>query len=453
MEGISSAAVEKYAGLYEKDGYHLASSASVYVPLFQCTLKCQCMAKHPMSELDMFFCKCIERGIDTEADIAFVLALSYQIVEGGIEELIQNGIISKREDKLFFTEDGKRLYRQNSKIEKITREFNVNMNGITGEWSLIEIEEVIDSEVAVSGIRLQPIKTIVQLDIENNEEIIQALQCKYDVQVLSMSLLDYQNIHYQEETIIFYKNDERRILFSLYDNKTQELDILLADALLKRYERRELLDIMQAESYIQGIEEKFIHNDKLLSKYDVFKETKHTYYRNQEIRELFKRVFDIAEKSVFLVSPWIDNNNYVMTEEILSKMEYALKEKGIKISIGYGYISEEKMKKKRMQYTSSTIKGNPERDKDWQTELMAQKLKQRLGKYDKFSIFYVGTHEKVLSYDDRYTLVGSYNLLSYDGGESEDYKGLHFRFEGGVMIDDSEFAQYVQNEIMSNGKV
>ena len=80
---------------------------------------------------------------------------------------------------------------------------------------------------------------------------------------------------------------------------------------------------------------------------------------------------------------------------------------------------------------------------------MAQKLKKRFGKYENFKVFYVGTHEKILSYDERYTLVGSYNLLSYDGGESEGYKGFHFRYEGGVMIDDSEFARYVQAEIMS----
>ena len=48
---------------------------------------------------------------------------------------------------------------------------------------------------------------------------------------------------------------------------------------------------------------------------------------------------------------------------------------------------------------------------------------------------------------ERYTLVGSYNLLSYDGGEKEMFQGYHFRFEGGVMIDDAEFAKHVIKEI------
>ena len=348
MEGINDAAVEKYADFYEKEGYYLASSASVYVPLFRCTLKCQCIEQQPMSELDVFFCKCIEHEINTEVDIAFVLALDYQIVEGEVEELIQNGIIIKKEERLFFTEEGKQLYQQNSKKEKISREFTVNMNGITGKWSVTEIEGIIDSQIPKNAIRLQPIKTVIQIDIENNEEVIQALQYENNVHIVSVSLLDYKSIHYMEETIIFYKNNENRILFSLYDNKNQELDIMLADELLKKYQRRELFDIMYAETGIQGIEENFIQENKLLSKYGVFKKTTHTYYRNKEIRELFKGVFDIAEKSVFLISPWIDNNNYVMTEEILSRIEYALKEKGIRIFIGYGYISEEKMEKKEI---------------------------------------------------------------------------------------------------------
>lgn len=87
------------------------------------------------------------------------------------------------------------------------------------------------------------------------------------------------------------------------------------------------------------------------------------------------------------------------------------------------------------------------RDKDWQTALMAEKLKKRFARYENFSMTYIGTHEKVLCIDERYTLVGSYNLLSYDGGEKEMFQGYHFRFEGGVMIDDAEFAKHVIKDI------
>ena len=446
---IDNVELEKCYCLYEKEGYHLVSSSSVYVPMFQCILKCKCTEVHPMSELDVFFCKCIENGINTEKDIAFILALNYGIVEGEVEELIQNGIILKQEDILLFTEMGKLMYQQKNKMQTIMQEYIVNMNGITGEWSVELTEGIKESQILSNVIKLYPIKTAIKIDIENNEDVLRSLEKINNVHILSVSLLDYKTIYYIEKTILFFKNDNNQILFSLYDDKTQDLDIKLADTLLKKYKRRELFEIMQVESIIHRIEDNFIQNNRLLSNYDSLYKKSHTYYRNQEIRELFKSVFDIAEKKIFIVSPWIDNTNFVMTEELMSKIEFALKEKGIEISIGYGYISKEKMKKKRKQYASGNMYENPKEDKDWQTELMAQKLKERFRKYDNFKIFYVGTHEKVLSYDDRYTLVGSYNLLSYDGGESNKYKGVGYRFEGAVFIDDSEFAKHVQSEIIS----
>lgn len=85
-------------------------------------------------------------------------------------------------------------------------------------------------------------------------------------------------------------------------------------------------------------------------------------------------------------------------------------------------------------------------------DIFLEKLEQichekRFARYENFSMTYIGTHEKVLCIDERYTLVGSYNLLSYDGGEKEMFQGYHFRFEGGVMIDDAEFAKHVIKEI------
>ena len=84
---------------------------------------------------------------------------------------------------------------------------------------------------------------------------------------------------------------------------------------------------------------------------------------------------------------------------------------------------------------------------EYEDGVKPEKLKKRFARYENFSMTYIGTHEKVLCIDERYTLVGSYNLLSYDGGEKEMFQGYHFRFEGGVMIDDAEFAKHVIKEI------
>jgi phosphatidylserine/phosphatidylglycerophosphate/cardiolipin synthase-like enzyme len=81
-------------------------------------------------------------------------------------------------------------------------------------------------------------------------------------------------------------------------------------------------------------------------------------------------------------------------------------------------------------------------DKDVTSVEMAKELEKRFSKYEGFSIRYIvnGSHEKFLSYDDAYVYIGSMNLLSYDGGEKENYKGLNFRFEGGILLNDKKFA-------------
>ena len=62
------------------------------------------------------------------------------------------------------------------------------------------------------------------------------------------------------------------------------------------------------------------------------------YYRNKELRELFKNVFKIAEKSIYIISPWIDNNNFVINKELIQRMEDALKNRPL--GAGGGFLSK-----------------------------------------------------------------------------------------------------------------
>lgn len=437
MEEIIS---EQFEKMYETEGYRLVASTNVRIPWFQCTLKCKCMTDQPMSELEGIICKCINRRINIIKDISFVLALDAEIVSGAVDELVKEGILSSENGIFLLTKSGEESYGKHSRKEILTQEFNVYMNGITGEW-IVEIN-ALESELSSTdvSIQLQPIRSVIKLNIENDDDIKSALQKQNNTNIVSMALLDYKVVIYTEERIFFYKNEIRKILFSIYNSVTKEINIKLGDALLQKYKKRELLEIMQAQKYI-------LNNEALVDQYRG-KVNELKYYRNKQIRELFKNVFEIAETSILIISPWIDNNNYVMTKELLDKIERALSQRKIKISIGYGYGSTEQMEKKRWEYNHNRDEKKIAEDRNWQTELMANKLKERFGKYKNFSIFHVGTHEKILSYDDRYTLIGSYNLLSYDGGESRGYAGYSFRFEGGVMIDDVDFAKYIKDEIM-----
>ncbi len=430
--------MELFESMYEAEGYYLAASANIQIPWFQCTFRCRCMEKQPLSGIDKVICKCIKCGINTVKDISFVLALAPEIISGIVEELVEAGMFSIDNRIISLSGSGEKSFANHSRNEVLSQDIRVHMNGITGEWSTEENGLKSAINITDSSIKLHPIRSVIKLDIENDDNIKLALQELYHTHIVSAFLLDYKTLTYKEEKIFFYKNKKKKIIFSIYDYEKKEIDIRLGAALLDKYERKELLEIMQAEKYI-------LENDALVDRYEgKVRELK--YYRNKEIRELFKNIFDVAEKSIFIISPWIDNDKYVMTEELMDKIERALSLRKIKIFIGYGYFSKEKMEKKRLEYSHSKNQVKKSKDREWQTELMAGKLKKRFGKYKNFGIFYVGTHEKLLCYDDRYTLIGSYNLLSYDGGERSGYGGFSFRREGAVMIDDVDFAEYVKRE-------
>lgn len=434
--------IERYEGLYDEDGYQLSTIASVYVPWFQCALKCRCEKEQPMSELDRIFCKCILCGIDCAEDISFVLSLDTGITKGELAELAGAGIVEEKDGKFRLTESGKISFEKKSKVEVLVQEYPVYLNAITGEWSIEEQGDTKEAAVANTSIRLAPVRTAVREDIENHDVIRQNIQEKYEIYVISVQLLDYKVLMYQEERILFYENDAHKILFAFYNVRKNELDTVLADSLLKKYKRREVLELMQAEKHLEVARNRLIQENQLLSEYKGG--LQHSgYLRNRDIRELLKRVLDEAEKEIFIISPWL--NHFVLNDLFLSKMENALR-RGVSVTIGYGYISEEEMKKRCSRYKIKKNKKEMEADREWRSLAMAQDLQKRFASYASFQIFYVkeGTHEKVLSYDEKYTLMGSYNLLSYDGGEQRNYQGFYFRSECGVLIENADFARDVK---------
>jgi len=130
------------------------------------------------------------------------------------------------------------------------------------------------------------------------------------------------------------------------------------------------------------------------------------------------------------------------------RFERALK-KGIAIKIFYGYTSKDELNSLMRDY-GPMDKNNVDNinDRNVETEIIARKLRKKFEKYTCFEINHVdeGSHEKCLVYDEKYTLVGSLNLLSYDGGERQNYKGKNFRRESAVLIEDEDFAW----DVMSN---
>lgn len=448
---------KKYEDLYKNDQYSLVSSTDIYVPWMKCTLKCKHRIKHPLSELDLIIIKCIKNNINTIRDIAFVLCIDTVLVEAEIDSLLNGNLLENCEGTISITEDGRQSFEERMKYETETNEFLVYMNCITGQWSIDEYDfkyrsdlepQKIQSEDKVSEIKpivLVPQRAVSREYVENDTKIIKELNEKYDTEILTVHLMDYMSVQYQTERALFFRNDNKQVLFSICDYGEYELDDELVVALRKKYETRQLLELLQVERLTKEAEKYLASEEPVVLKYKK-QICGYQYLRNKDIRELFTSIFDKAQKSIFIIAPWIDNSKYVMTDEMLNKIENALR-RNVLIRIGYGYTNKDKLKRK-IAYYKNNVDSNDEKskkDRDYQSYLMAEKMRERFKIYDNFNIFHVGTHEKVLSYDNQFTLIASYNFMSYDGGESEEYTGYNFRFEGGVLIEDPDFAKHVQS--------
>lgn len=248
--------------------------------------------------------------------------------------------------------------------------------------------------------------------------------------------------NYKKYHMMLYRMENRPMLrFVLYDFSSQLFDVTVSKKMQDMYEAGKLSRMTQIISQAQeGI---VILSD--MERRLRIQPANIRYIMNREIRELVKRLFQIAEKSVFIVSPWINDSEYVLGKEFLEQMENALKKDNFTVTIAYGYKNETEIKTLTDRMLHGKLKTMDkeflQNKKDIHSELAARRLQERFGNYSNFKMIFRNTHEKVLCYDEKVSLVGSFNYFSYDGGESSNYEGNFFRKEGAALIEDEKFAK------------
>lgn len=155
---------------------------------------------------------------------------------------------------------------------------------------------------------------------------------------------------------------------------------------------------------------------------------------NQELRQCLLETFNWAKKEICIITPWI--TSWVVDTFMIERMRRSM-ERNVSIRIVYG-----------IGDISSTPKNkNACNDRNKKTEDMAERLRRIFVQYgDRFRMQRQNTHAKLLTCDDRYYVIGSYNFLSFDGdyskadvraeigdySENKDllavYKSRHFNF-------------------------
>ena len=143
------------------------------------------------------------------------------------------------------------------------------------------------------------------------------------------------------------------------------------------------------------------------------------YIMNYKIREQFVSYLKNAQKSLYIISPWM--NNYIINDEFKVDLLNLL-QRGVKVRIICGI-------------TDHTSEQQDFRDLN--TQKIAKELVRIAEPYgDLFKLQYGQTHEKLLICDDEHYINGSFNFLSYSGGDDK-----YFRNEGSTYSQDEVLIQ------------
>jgi len=132
-----------------------------------------------------------------------------------------------------------------------------------------------------------------------------------------------------------------------------------------------------------------------------------------EHRGYLERALDQAAERILIVSPWIRYE--VVDDQFIKRLRETL-ERGVEIWIGYGISKEVKHRSK--------AKGAADREAERKLKLLAEDFPGRC-RVNRFG----DTHAKVLVCDSRFSILTSFNWLSFRGDEQ-----LEFRDERGYYV-------------------
>lgn len=314
-----------------------------------------------------------------------------------IDEININDIkvIASRQQKLNNNNylDGDILSVKNiDKVEKVYRRLNI----------LVFANESGDFEIQVYDVnkRMQQYETKLMSLIGKKFDVIPTVEFNSEVDNKGTSLIDEVEIKEKVEEV-----DE--ILDSIKEIETKVQDIESIDVESIEEYLTKTMQIEQLKKELELEKQKIKSAPKILNTY--------------EHRPMLIKALREAEKQVVIVSPWIKND--ATDSELRGEIRSAMARK-VKVVICYG------------------IANKIEADVKYTIDLL-NKLKEdkAIGKY--LSLVKLGnTHEKVLVCDDKFTVITSFNWLSFKGDPKRG-----FRQETGSLLEGKESADKMLNNL------
>lgn len=332
---------ETYWLYHKEEGYLFAGAMDIYVPMLALQTIFTYVGSSPLTITEKFFCRLVEEGICEISDIAFVLGLDEKIIQKIAMELEQSGLITieSEEDsktkRCHFTKQGTSLYKSDKKVTIQKQEKIVFFNTVS---QTIEegIYENYEHNMPNDYLKLEPFFIPQNGEAKTKELFLSQLEQMFpNKSRVEELMIGKKEAYYKRYHMMLYCMEDRpSICFELYDRTKHCFDISAKMALQQRFSKGQLPRMME-------IFQKAQEGNYYLTEFErqfCMKPVKIQYLMNREIRELVKNIFQLAQKSVCIVSPWISNDEeYVMSEGFLLQMEDALKKKGIRFTLAYGY--------------------------------------------------------------------------------------------------------------------
>lgn len=479
--------IEELAGHYANSmkGYKLVSYYKAAFPVYRISSELVIQRKKELGLIQEFCLKYLRVGAKNVNNLKNFLGLDEKVVTSNLLTLHQLDMVNYRfaTQEVILTPKGIEALEKNNFVVPEIIDYTFLIDGITGDYqinqSLDRAEKIKNNSHIIPFLESKP--DIDVIDIKSVKNIVNIQKHLNNSSYLDADILAVKNIEkiekfYRKLNILVFMNDCGNYELQVYDvNKrnqkyeaklmvmlrknfkiipTVEFDIemydtsnslidkdkveILAnekdnlidviDTLERRVEEAEKMEVNTEEDYLTKTMQidqlrKELEKEKLKEK--AIPKLINTY----EHRPILIRALNEAKKQVVIVSPWIKET--ATDFELRGAIQKAMERK-VKVVICYG------------------ISKKIESDVNYAVNLL-KKLKEdkTYGKY--LSLVLLGnTHEKVLICDEVFTVVTSFNWLSFKGD-----KNRGFRQETGTYVEDFEFSKNMisnlQERILASG--
>ncbi len=479
IERITS--IEQLASSYSDSikGYRLATYYKAAFPVYR--IKCEIILqrKKELGLIQEFCLKYIKAGAKNTDNLMNFLGLEEKVIISNILNLHQLDMVNYKfaTKEVILTSKGIETLEKNIFLAPEQLDYTFLIDGITGEYQINESldkgERVrrsfhmipfIENKPEIDEIDLNKIKKVAdkQQRLNNNNYL--------DGDILSVKSIDKIEKVYRKLNVLVFTNDKGDFEIQVYDinKRMQQYETKLISLIGKRFniiptvefdseidnkgtslineakirkkveEANEILDnIKEIESKVQEIESIDVESDEeyLTKTMQIDRLKKELEMEKQKIkyapkilntyehRPILIKALREAKKQVVIVSPWIKND--ATDSELRGEIRKTMSRK-VKVVICYGI--------------SNKIEQDVKKAINLLNELKEDKA---ISKY--LSLVKLGnTHEKVLVCDDKFTVITSFNWLSFKGDPK---KG--FRQETGSLLEGKDSADRMLSNLQS----